>query len=1001
MTVIGSATLRLLGDTADFIREMEKANKKWQDAGRKFQDVGKKLTAGVTLPLLAVGAAIVKTGVDFEAEMSKIVGLVGVSSDQVNAWKKDLIALGPAVGKGPKELAQALFFVTSAGFEGSAAIDVLTISAKASSAGLGDTATIADALTSAINAYGMENLSASAAADILTAAVKKGKLEASQLAPVLGTVLPTASALGIAFEDVAGVLAVFSKTGVNAAEGSTQLNSIMAALLKTSTEGHDALDSVNLSLTGLREQAAGPGGLIGVMRTLDEAFLGNVDALATVIPNTRAFRGVMNALAQDGDSVSDVMDGVKNSTGDMETAFAEASSTAKFQFGAGMAEIKAALIEMSAVVIPPVVTAFKIIASVIGTVGRAFGTLPAPLQTTIVALAGLLAAVGPILFVVGKLITAVGALGPVFTFLAPAIAAIATPVVLAVAAFASLVLAGRAVIQNWDVLKFEAGQLWEAIKGVFSAGIEGVKNLLGGFVEGVTDRFAWMANIIVGNSIVPDMMKLIGKEFDGLDKIMVAPADEAVAAVKKAFENIVGPGKVKGINYAVSIDATELFGNVMVATESAALAFGDLSDNLFPTVEGLSFFGDELNEMTVLGGKYGNTIGTLDRSSLSLSRDLFATSTEVGIFGDLTASTGDQLTEMARKNQEAINRQNAALKDSELSLRIHKIASDTMAMASDQTAMAFQNLQRSAAGIISSFTPMGMLATVLGSALEALKPAFDALQAPLKILGTILASAVMPILKALFPVIKFLSLAASYVVEGFLFLAGVTLKVTGWLKKAIGSFVFGIAKLLSKIPGIGGIFKPLKLAGKAQMKAGEAMMDAGQGMLDAIDDVRAGRDEIRALEWPEEAVDAAAAQVDASQGTTGAVEGTTAVIGAVGSELTEIASGILDGILTLREIAMEGVSLLGVIAGGPPNFDPLAPALIAPGTPEGAAGATAGGGGPQVIVEEGAIVISSDGENPEEDGREAARGFMDEISGERFNRTRRLITRSGRIERES
>jgi hypothetical protein len=52
------------------------------------------------------------------------------------------------------EAAEALFFITSAGLRGAGATEVLEASLKGAAIGLGDTKTIADLATSAVNAYG-------------------------------------------------------------------------------------------------------------------------------------------------------------------------------------------------------------------------------------------------------------------------------------------------------------------------------------------------------------------------------------------------------------------------------------------------------------------------------------------------------------------------------------------------------------------------------------------------------------------------------------------------------------------------------------------------------------------------------------------------------------------------------------------------------------------------------------------------------------------------------
>ena len=73
-----------------------------------------------------------------------------------------------------------------------------------------------------MNAYKDMNLTATDATDVLTAAVREGKLEASALAGSMGNVLPTASAaLGVSFNDVGAAMAAMSRTGTDAASGNT------------------------------------------------------------------------------------------------------------------------------------------------------------------------------------------------------------------------------------------------------------------------------------------------------------------------------------------------------------------------------------------------------------------------------------------------------------------------------------------------------------------------------------------------------------------------------------------------------------------------------------------------------------------------------------------------------------------------------------------------------------------------------------------------------------
>src|SRR5947207_4164996 len=107
--------------------------------------------------LAAAGAAIVGFGTgsiqaagEFQASMGQIAALTSTSSDAIAGLSKQVLELSTTLPQSPKELADALYFVSSSGFQGADAMNVLTASAKAAAAGLGDTKVIADTVTSVL-----------------------------------------------------------------------------------------------------------------------------------------------------------------------------------------------------------------------------------------------------------------------------------------------------------------------------------------------------------------------------------------------------------------------------------------------------------------------------------------------------------------------------------------------------------------------------------------------------------------------------------------------------------------------------------------------------------------------------------------------------------------------------------------------------------------------------------------------------------------------------------
>ena len=239
-------------DVSKMQTELKKAEGSLTKFGNKATAAGKVLTKKVTLPLVAVGGVSIKAASDFEASMKKIESLVGLSSEAVQGFEEDVKRLSGQTAQAPNDLADAMFFITSAGLRGAVATETLEASAKAAAVGLGETATIAELATSALNAYGAENLSASQATDVMVAAVREGKLEASELAGSMGRVLPLASAMGVNFNEVGAAFAAVSRTGTNAAEAATQVRGILAALLRPTKQSEEALTSMGMSSAELR-----------------------------------------------------------------------------------------------------------------------------------------------------------------------------------------------------------------------------------------------------------------------------------------------------------------------------------------------------------------------------------------------------------------------------------------------------------------------------------------------------------------------------------------------------------------------------------------------------------------------------------------------------------------------------------------------------------------------------------------------------------------------------
>jgi TP901 family phage tail tape measure protein len=363
----------------------------------RMTSIGSTLTRRMTLPLVALGGASVVMSAKFEQSMAKIEGLVGVAGRDVDKMASQVRKLGPAYGKSAGEAGDALFFITSAGLRGKDAMDTLESSLKASAVGLGDTATVADLATSAMNAYGSSVLPASQATDVMVSAVREGKLQADELAGSMGRVLPLASAMGVGFDQVGAAFAALSRTGTGAAEAATQIRGILASIQKPTKMAADTLAEYGLSAGDLRKQIREKG-LLSVLQTLTTTFGDNEEAQARVFGNIRALSGVMDLMGANSAETEKIFRSLAQSTGATDKAFAVMEQTVGYRLSKAFEQMKQSLMEVGDVIAPVVTKIFEGVSYVVS----AFQNLPGPMKTT-VAIAGMVAAaLGPLIWIAGK-----------------------------------------------------------------------------------------------------------------------------------------------------------------------------------------------------------------------------------------------------------------------------------------------------------------------------------------------------------------------------------------------------------------------------------------------------------------------------------------------------------------------------------------------------------------------------------------------------------------------
>lgn len=434
---VGNLTAYLGLDDGDFTRGIMRAQSTLTRLDSTMQSIGSAMTTFITLPLLALGSGAIKMGIDFEKAFTDIEGLVGVTRTQVAEFRQEVLRMSPEIARAPQELADALKFVTSSGFEGAEALDILEKSGKSAAAGLGETKDISDLVTAAINAYGKENLTASQTVDTLTAAVREGKAEGSDMAHALGFVMPIASEMGVEFEEAAAAVAAMTRVMKSGSGGAstaaTNLRQVLSDLQDPSERARDAMEDMGTSASALR-RAISEGGLLSVLTFFKQQLETNEEAMSSIFPNVKALTGALQLVGKNADEVQQVFANLGDSTGDMEKAFSIASQGAAFKFNQAMAHLKIAGIELGTALMP----IFLDIVDGVRSLATWFTSLDAAGKRWAITIGAMAAAAGPLLIVLSSMVAI--------------LSAITIEVVAVVAGVAALAAGFIYLYENWEAV---------------------------------------------------------------------------------------------------------------------------------------------------------------------------------------------------------------------------------------------------------------------------------------------------------------------------------------------------------------------------------------------------------------------------------------------------------------------------------------------------------------------------------------------------------------------
>ena len=380
MAVVEVVEAKVTADTSQFDRSMNRVGGAFAGLGnaakKGMQVVGTAMAAGA---VAAVGKGVTAFA-GFESSMNEVFTLMpGITNDAMAAMGDDVKNFSKEMGVATGEAIPALYQAISAGVPQDNVFDFLETAQMAAVGGVTDLETAVDGISSVVNAYGSDVVSAAEASDLMFTAVKLGKTDFEQLSRSIFQVAPIAASMGVEFADVSAALATLTAQGVPTSVAATQMKAAVSELGKEGTKASDAFQQ--FSGQTFNEFIAGGGDLVGAFTAMKDGADAAGQSVLDSFGSIEAGQAVLALTADGGEAFGAALEEMGASAGATETAFNTMENSLSRDFDKIKANVEVILIEIGEKFAP-------LVAQALGFIVDNFDTFKEKGQQALEAVAG-------------------------------------------------------------------------------------------------------------------------------------------------------------------------------------------------------------------------------------------------------------------------------------------------------------------------------------------------------------------------------------------------------------------------------------------------------------------------------------------------------------------------------------------------------------------------------------------------------------------------------------
>jgi len=477
--------VRIMGDATSYMKELEKSEKKTKSTvqrisasldkiGTKMGTMGRGMTTRLTLPIVAFGTAAVKAFMDFDRAMTNSTSIMKVTAQQEQEMIDLATELSTTTVHSATEIAEAFYFLASAGLDANSSIAAMKPLTEFATAGMFGLADATDLLTDAQSALGLavkgnavlnqENMIM--LGDKLVKASVLANATTRQFSESLtNTAAASLKSFNKGASEGIAVLAAFADQGVKGQVAGTNLTRILNVMSKSAVESADAHEMLGFKVfdsTGKMRNLA------DIMGNLEDVLRGMDDETKTITLSMLGFdvrlQSTIKMLLGSSEAIRTNQEELEKAGGTME----EVANKQMKSFWAQTKKLWNQIVNLSRSIGESLVPTIKKLMGWVERMTAKWKGLSKEQQQTAIKVALITAAIGPLLIVGGKLIIVlaslvkvIGALKAASIALVPALSKVTAGAFLTKLGILGLAAAATYAIGKLIGVDKAAGKVWE------------------------------------------------------------------------------------------------------------------------------------------------------------------------------------------------------------------------------------------------------------------------------------------------------------------------------------------------------------------------------------------------------------------------------------------------------------------------------------------------------------------------------------------------------------